>query len=286
MTTMLEATKTVPSLRLNDGIAIPQLGFGVYQVPPADTQRAVELALAAGYRHIDTAAAYGNEREVGAALKASGLPREEYFVTTKLHSSDQGHDSALSAFEASLARLGLDHVDLYLNHWPSRDENLIVETWRAFERILGEEAARTIGVANFGIGELGLLERETGTRPTVNQVELHPRLQQANLRAWHTRRGITTQAWRPFAQGGLLNNETIGRLADSHGKTPAQVLLRWHLQLGSVAILKSVTPKRIRESIDLFDFELSHREMAAIEDLGHSGNSTGIASRAAVFAGL
>jgi 2,5-diketo-D-gluconate reductase A len=285
MTTMIEA-KTVPSLRLSDGIAIPQLGFGVYQVPPADTQQAVELALSAGYRHIDTAAAYGNEREVGAALRASGLPREEYFVTTKLRSSEQGHDSALIAFEASLERLGLDHVDLYLIHWPTPDEDLIVETWRAFERILGEEAARTIGVSNFSIGELELLEREMTTRPTINQVELHPRLQQDDLRAWHARHGIATQAWRPVAQGGLLSNETIGRLAESHGKTPAQVILRWHLQLGNVAIPKSVTPERIRENIALFDFELSHREMAAIEDLDRSVDSAGIAARTAVFAAL
>lgn len=284
MTTMIEAKTMVPSLRLSDGITIPQLGFGVYQVPPADTQRSVELALAAGYRHIDTAAAYGNEREVGAALRALGLPREEYFVTTKLRSSEQGHDSALIAFEASLERLGLDHVDLYLIHWPTPDEDLIVETWRALERIHGEEAARTIGVSNFGIGELELLERQTITRPTINQIELHPRLQQADLRAWHARHGIATQAWRPLAQGGLLSNETIGRLAASHVKTPAQVILRWHLQLGNVALPKSVTPERIRENIALFDFELSHREMAAIGDLDRGVNSAAIASRAAVFA--
>jgi 2,5-diketo-D-gluconate reductase A len=268
---MNTAQITVPGLRLHDGIEIPQLGFGVFQVPPEQTQGAVELALDAGYRHIDTAAAYGNEREVGAALAASGLPREDYFVTTKLWNSQQGHDSTLKAFETSLDRLGLDHVDLYLIHWPVPTEGRFVDTWRAFERIHGEEAARTIGVSNFRIEDLELLERETETRPTVNQVELHPHFQQADLRAWHGEHGMVTEAWSPLAQGELLDDQTIVRLAESRGKTPAQVILRWHLQLGNVVIPKSVTPQRIRENIDLFDFELSGREMAAIGDLDSGG---------------
>lgn len=260
-------TTLLPSVTLHDGIEIPQLGFGVFQIPPGETQRAVELALEAGYRHIDTAAAYRNEKGVGAALAASGLPREDYFVTTKLWNSQQGHDSTLAAFEASLERLGLDHVDLYLIHWPAPTEGRFVETWRAFEQIRREEAARTIGVSNFRIEDLRLLERETETRPTVNQVELHPRLQQADLRTWHAEYGIATEAWSPLAQGELLDDETIAAVAEDHGKTPAQVILRWHLQLGNVVIPKSVTPARIRENIEIFDFELSDEDLAAIGSL-------------------
>jgi 2,5-diketo-D-gluconate reductase A len=258
---------TIPNITLHDGVEIPQLGFGVFQVPPEETQKAVERALEAGYRHIDTAAAYRNEKGVGAALAASGLAREDYFVTTKLWDSQQGLDSTLAAFEASLGRLGLDHVDLYLIHWPVPTEGLFLDTWRAFEQIHGEEAARTIGVSNFRIEDLKLLEREMEMRPTVNQVELHPRLQQSDLRAWHAEHGIVTEAWSPLAQGALLDDETIGEIAGRHGKTPAQAILRWHLQLGNVVIPKSVTPERIRENIELFDFELSEEEMVAIEDL-------------------
>jgi 2,5-diketo-D-gluconate reductase A len=260
-------TTLLPNITLHDGVEMPQLGFGVFQVPPGETQRAVELALEAGYRHIDTAAAYRNEKGVGAALAASGLPREDYFVTTKLWNSQQGHDSALEAFEASLERLGLDHVDLYLIHWPAPTEGRFLDTWRAFEQIHGEEAARTIGVSNFRVEDLELLEREAETRPTVNQVELHPRLQQAALRARHAEHGIVTEAWSPLAQGTLLDEETIAAVAEDHGKSPAQAILRWHLQLGNVVIPKSVTPARIRENIEIFDFELSAEEMAAIGGL-------------------
>jgi 2,5-diketo-D-gluconate reductase A len=267
MTAMDMAQMTVPRLRLHDGVEIPQLGFGVSQVPPEETQRTVELALAAGYRHIDTAAAYGNEREVGAAIASSGLAREDYFIATKLWNSEQGHDSTLIAFEESLERLGLDHVDLYLIHWPVPPEDRFVDTWRAFERIYEEEAARTIGVANFRLEDLERLQVETDTRPTVNQVELHPGLQQAELRAWHDEHRIATEAWSPLAQGDLLDDETIVGIADRHDKTPAQAILRWHLQLGNVVIPKSATPERIRENIDLFDFELADEEMAAIGEL-------------------
>jgi 2,5-diketo-D-gluconate reductase A len=268
------AQTTLPCITLHDGIEVPQLGFGVFQVPPEETQRAVELALEAGYRHIDTAdtvAAYRNEKGVGAALAASGLPREDYFVTTKLWNSQQGHDSTLAAFEASLGRLGLDHVDLYLIHWPAPTEGRFLDTWRAFEQIHGEEAARTIGVSNFRIEDLELLEREVETLPTVNQVELHPRLQQADLRAWHAEHGIVTEAWSPLAQGELLDDETIGEIAARHGKSPAQAILRWHLQLGNVVIPKSVRPARIRENFELFDFELSDDDLAAIADLDSGG---------------
>jgi 2,5-diketo-D-gluconate reductase A len=261
------AELTIPSLILHDGIEIPQLGFGVFQVPPEETQSVVELALEAGYRHFDTAAAYRNEKGVGAALAASGLSREQFFVTTKLWNSQQGHDPALEAFEASLGRLGLDHVDLYLIHWPVPAEDRFVETWRAFERIYEEESARAIGVSNFRIEDLERLDAETDTRPTVNQVELHPHFQQAELRDWQEKNRIATEAWSPLAQGELLDDETIAAIAERHDKTPAQAILRWHLQLGNVVIPKSVTPERIRENLELFDFELSDEEMALFERL-------------------
>jgi 2,5-diketo-D-gluconate reductase A len=255
---------TIPNITLHDGVEIPQLGFGVFQVPPEETQGAVEVALEVGYRHIDTAAAYRNEKEVGAALAASGLSREDYFVTTKLWNSQRDHNLALAAFEASLDRLGLDHVDLYLIHWPVPIAGLFLDTWRTFEQIHGEEAARTIGVSNFPIEDLKLLERETETRPTVNQIELHPRLRQAGLCAWNAEHGIVTEARSPLAQGELLDDETIGEIAARHSKSPAQTILRWHLQLGNIAIPKSATPERIRENIQIFDFELSDEEMASI----------------------
>jgi len=261
------AQLTIPRLALHDGIEIPQLGFGVFQVPPRDTQGTVELALEAGYRHIDTAAAYRNEAGVGAALAASGLPREDVFVTTKLWNADQGHDSTLAAFEASLERLGLDHVDLYLIHWPAPSQGRFVDTWRAFERIYEEEAARTIGVSNFRIEDLERLEVETDTRPTINQIELHPRFQQDDLRTCHAKQGIATEAWSPLAQGALLDDETIAGIAERHGRSVAQVILRWHLQLGNVVIPKSVTPERIRENIEIFDFELDDEEMAEFAKL-------------------
>jgi 2,5-diketo-D-gluconate reductase A len=264
---------TIPSLSLHDGIEIPQLGFGVFQVPPEQTQEVVELAFEAGYRHIDTAGAYRNEKGVGAALAASGLPREDVFITTKLWNSEQGHDSTLAAFEGSLGRLGLDHVDLYLIHWPVPSQDRFVETWRAFERIHEEEGARSTGVSNFRIEDLERLEAETDTRPTINQIELHPLFQQSELRAWHKEHRIATEAWSPLAQGEVLDDETIAQIAERHGKTPAQAILRWHLQLGNVVIPKSVTPERIRENLELFDFELSDEEMAAIEQLDGGGRT-------------
>jgi len=257
----------IPSLTLHDGVEIPQLGFGVFQIPPEDTQEVVEQALDVGYRHIDTAGAYRNERGVGAAIEASGLARDELFVTTKLWNSEQGFDTTLAAFEASLARLDLDHVDLYLIHWPVPSEDRYLDTWRAFERIHGEGRSRTIGVSNFRREDLERLETEAEIRPTVNQIELHPRHQQAELRAWHAEHRIVTEAWSPLAQGELLGDETIAAIAERHGKTPAQAILRWHLQLGNVVFPKSVTPARIRENLELFDFELNDAEMAEFERL-------------------
>jgi 2,5-diketo-D-gluconate reductase A len=268
------AELTVPSLTLHDGVEIPQLGFGVFQVPPEETQETVELALDMGYRHVDTAAAYRNERGVGAAIAVSGLPREDVFVTTKLWNSQQGYDSTLSAFEGSLARLGSEYVDLYLIHWPVPTEDRFVDTWRAFERIHEEGLVRTIGVSNFRAEDLERLEQEAETRPTVNQVELHPRLQQRDLRDWHVEHGIATEAWSPLAQGKLLSDATIAEIAERHGKTPAQAILRWHLQIGNVVIPKSVTPQRIGENIDVFDFELSEEDLTAIGGLD-SGERTG-----------
>jgi 2,5-diketo-D-gluconate reductase A len=263
---MAQAT-SIPSLRLHDGVEIPQLGFGVFQVPPEDTQAAVEQALDVGYRHIDTAAAYRNERGVGAAVAASGIPREEVFVTTKLWNSQQGYESTLGAFEKSVQRLGVDYVDLYLIHWPVPTQGRALDTWRAFERIHADGRARTIGVSNFRIEDLEMLEREASVRPTVNQIELHPHFHQAELRAWHREHGIATEAWSPLAQGELLINETIAAVAARRDKTPAQIILRWHLQLGNIVIPKSVTPARIKENFELFEFELSDDDMTEIAAL-------------------
>jgi 2,5-diketo-D-gluconate reductase A len=257
----------VPAVTLHDGVEIPQLGFGVFQIPPEETQEAVEEALGVGYRHVDTAAAYGNEAEVGAAIVATGVRREDVFVTTKLWNSEQGYDSTLRAFEKSLERLGTGNVDLYLIHWPRPDAGLFLETWRAFERIREEGGARSIGVSNFRVEDLEELEREAERRPTVNQIELHPRFQQAELRTWLSDHDIATEAWSPLAQGDLLEDGTIETIAAHHDRSSAQVILRWHLQVGNVVIPKSATPERIRENFELFDFDLSEDDMAAIERL-------------------
>ncbi|HSC22065.1 MAG TPA: aldo/keto reductase [Solirubrobacterales bacterium] len=263
---MTNATE-VPVVTLHDGVEMPQLGFGVFQIPPEETQERVEEALAVGYRHVDTAAAYRNEAGVGAAIAAAGVAREDVFVTTKLWNSSQGYDSTLRAFEKSIERLGTGHVDLYLIHWPLPSRDLYLDTWRAFERIKEEGVARSIGVSNFRVEDLERLESEAGQRPTVNQIELHPRLQQAELRAWHEDHEVATEAWSPLAQGDLLEDETIETIAAHHERSPAQVILRWHLQLGNVVIPKSATPERIRENFELFDFALSEDDMAAIERL-------------------
>ncbi|MBM9617353.1 aldo/keto reductase [Streptomyces zhihengii] len=258
---------TVPTVLLNDGARIPQLGFGVFQVPDDETTTAVAAALEAGYRSIDTAAVYGNERGVGRALADSGVPREELFVTTKLWNADQGHDATLRAFDTSLAALGLDHVDLYLIHWPAPAQDLYRESWRAIEKLVADGRVRTAGVSNFGPGHLRRLLDGASLVPAVNQIELHPGLQQAELRALHAELGIATEAWSPLAQGAVLSEDTLTAIAADHGKSPAQVVLRWHLQLGNVVIPKSVTPERIRANIDVFDFTLSDDEMSAIAGL-------------------
>jgi 2,5-diketo-D-gluconate reductase A len=264
----------VPVVMLHDGVEIPQLGFGVFQIPPEETQEKVEEALRVGYRHVDTAAAYRNEAGVGAAIAASGVRREDVFVTTKLWNSEQGYDSTLRAFEKSIERLGTGHVDLYLIHWPLPSRDLFLDTWRAFERIKEEGGARSIGVSNFRVEDLERLGREAEQQPTVNQIELHPRLQQAELRAWHAEHDIATEAWSPLAQGDLLEEGTIETVAAHHDRTPAQAILRWHLQLGNIVIPKSSNPERIRENFEVFDFELSEDDMAALQRLD-AGERTG-----------
>ncbi|MFE0630022.1 aldo/keto reductase [Streptomyces sp. NPDC058864] len=260
-------TTPTPDITLNNGVTMPQLGFGVFQVPDAETAAAVTSALESGYRSIDTASIYGNEAGVGQALAASGVARDELFVTTKLWNADQGYDSTLAAFDASLAKLGLDHVDLYLIHWPVPARDAYLDTWRAFEKIHAEGRARAIGVSNFQPEHLQRLIDNSDVVPAVNQVELHPQLQQAELRAFHARHGIATEAWSPLAQGAVLKDPVVTGIAGRLGRTPAQVILRWHLQIGNVVIPKSVTPERIRQNIDVFDFALSDADVAAITAL-------------------
>ena len=258
----------VPTVRLNDGAEIPQFGFGVFQIPAEETVTAVRTALDAGYRHIDTAQMYGNEAEVGRAIAESGVPREEIFVTTKLNNDGHGYDAALGALDESLRKLGFDHVDLFLIHWPRPQEGRYVETWTALEKLKADGKARSIGVSNFTVEHLERLAERTGTVPAVNQIELHPQFPQAALRAYHAEHGIATEAWSPIGQGGdLLQDGRLRALADAHGRSPAQIVLRWHIQLGNIVFPKSVTPERIRENIDVFDFALSADDMAVIDGL-------------------
>jgi 2,5-diketo-D-gluconate reductase A len=256
---------------LNDGNRIPSLGFGVFQIPPESTKQAVSTALQAGYRHIDTAAAYNNERETGQAIVESGLPREDVFLVTKLWNADQGYDETLSAFETSAERLGLDqlggYLDLYLIHWPVPAIGNFVDTFRAFASLRDLGRIRSIGVSNFAPEHLNTLIDATGIVPTVNQIELHPLLPQTELREMHAKLGIATEAWSPLGQGSLLDNPLITRIAETHGKTPAQVLIRWHLQLGNIVIPKSINPERIASNFDVFHFELSEDDMVSISSL-------------------
>ncbi|MEU1666709.1 aldo/keto reductase [Streptomyces sparsogenes] len=258
---------SVPTVTLNNGVQIPQLGFGVFQVPDAETAAAVTAALEAGYRSIDTAAIYGNESGVGKALAGSGIARDDLFITTKLWNSDQGYDATLKAFDASLDKLGLDYVDLYLIHWPTPARDLYRESWKAIEKLAADGRIRAAGVSNFQPAHLRRLLEGADLVPVVNQIELHPGLQQHELRALHADLNIVTEAWSPLAQGAVLGDDAITTIAAQHGKSPAQVVLRWHLQLGNIVIPKSVTPARIRENLHVFDFTLSDEEMAAIAAL-------------------
>jgi 2,5-diketo-D-gluconate reductase A len=265
----------VPFISLSNGVQMPQLGFGVWQVPDDEAATAVRTALDAGYRSIDTAAIYGNEEGTGRAIAASGIPRDELFVTTKLWNAEQGYDSALRAFDTSLSKLGLEYVDLYLIHWPVPGVDKYVDTWKAFEKIHAEGRAKAIGLSNFHPAHIQRLLSETEVAPVIDQVELHPQLQQAELRAFNARHNIATEAWSPLGQGkGLLEDAQLGAIAEKHGKSPAQVVLRWHLDLGNVVIPKSVTPSRIAENIDVFDFELDAHDLATIDAMD-SGNRLG-----------
>ncbi|MFD5473628.1 aldo/keto reductase [Streptomyces sp. NPDC127105] len=258
----------VPPIILNNGVEMPQLGFGVWQVPDDEAERAVATALEAGYRSIDTAAIYGNEEGTGKAIAASGVPREEVFVTTKLWNSEHGYDSTLRAFDASLAKLGLEYVDLYLIHWPTPARGKFVDSYKAFEELLADGRVRAIGTSNFLPEHLERLIAETSVIPAVNQIELHPHLQQHAAREYHAEQGIATEAWSPLGQGkGLLEVPAIVAIAQKHNRTPAQIVLRWHLQLGNIVIPKSVTPSRIRENIDAFGFSLDDEDLGAISAL-------------------
>jgi diketogulonate reductase-like aldo/keto reductase len=258
----------VPSLAMNNGIQIPQLGFGVFLIPAEETEKAVSEALSAGYRLIDTAQGYRNEEGVGAAMASAGVQRDELFITTKLTNSEQGYDKALRAFDESMNKLGIDVLDLFLIHWPQPMFDQYVETWRAFERLLADGRVLSIGVSNFEIEHLERLLAETDVTPAVNQVELHPEFPQEELREFHAEHGILTESWGPLGQGkGLLENPHIVDVARRSARTPGQVVLRWHIQLGNVVIPKSVNPGRIRENIDIFDFELDESDMQAIEQV-------------------
>ncbi|MDX1889156.1 aldo/keto reductase [Mycolicibacterium sp. 050158] len=261
---------SVPSITLNDGNSIPAIGLGVWQTPAGDTERAVTAALDAGYRHVDTAAAYGNEAEVGLALagaQASGIARDDVFVVTKLWNSEQGYDKTLRAFDESMGKLALDYLDLYLIHWPLPEVDAYVDTFRAFAHLRDQGRIRSIGVSNFEPEHLTLLIDQTGIVPAVNQIELHPLLPQHELRELHAKLGIATEAWSPLGQGSLLEHATVVGIAEAHGRTPAQILIRWHVQLGNIVIPKSVNPDRIKSNIDVFDFELGEQDMASIASL-------------------
>lgn len=256
-----------PAIPLSDGNTIPQVGLGVWRTPDDVAAPVVRTALATGYRHIDTAAIYGNEEGVGEGIRSSGVDRKEVFLTTKLWNDQQGFDSTLKAFDESLKRLGTDYVDLYLIHWPAPQRGLYVDTWKAFVRLKEEGRARSIGVSNFYPEHLEMIIAETGEEPVINQIELHPDFQQKDARKFHVARRIVTESWSPLGQGTLLDNPTISAVARKHGRTPAQTIIRWHIDNGLVVIPKSVTPSRIEENFQVFDFKLDDDDLTAIAAL-------------------
>ncbi len=260
-------TSAIPTIALNDGNSIPVLGLGVGELSESETEQAVTAALDAGYRLIDTAAAYGNEAAVGRAIAASGVPREEIFVTTKLATADQGFQASQDAIKASLERLGLDYVDLYLIHWPAGDAGKYVDSWGGLMKRKEEGDTKSIGVANFHAEDLSNVIDLSYFTPAVNQIELHPLLNQSELRATNAEYGIVTEAYGPLGIGNLLGNATIGAVAEAHGKTSAQVLIRWSIQLGNVVIPRSKSPERIKSNLDVFDFELTDDEMTTLNGL-------------------
>ena len=262
----------IPAVDLAGDVSIPQFGLGVFQVPPENTFENVTTGIAAGYRHIDTAKAYGNEAEVGQAVRASGLPREDFFITTKLWNDDQS--DAVGALKTSLGQFEMEHVDLYLIHWPAPTQDRYVEAWKGLIEAQKAGLARSIGVSNFQASHLRRIVDETGVTPAVNQIELHPFLTQPGLRREHADRGIVTEAWSPLAQGAALREDAVTEIASEHDRTPGQVVLRWHVQLGNVVFPKSMTPERIAENIDIWDFSLSDEEMDRISALDR-GERTG-----------
>jgi diketogulonate reductase-like aldo/keto reductase len=267
----MTSAAAIPNVALNDENAIPALGIGVGELSDADTERAVSAALEIGVRLIDTAAAYGNEAAVGRAIAASGIPRAEIFVTTKLATEDQGYTTGQEALKASLQRLGLDYVDLYLIHWPAGDTGRYVHSYGGMLKAKDVGDTKSVGVCNFMPDDLTNVMDLCFSVPTVNQIELHPLLNQASMRAFHAEHGIATEAWSPLARGGLLEDPVVAKLAAKHGRTPAQVILRWHLQLGNVVIPKSVTPSRIAENFDVLGFELDADDLAVIDALDNGG---------------
>lgn len=255
------------SITFNDGRSIPQVGLGVWQTPNETAAPAVKAAIGAGYRHIDTAAIYGNEEGVGEGIRSSGVDRKDIFLTTKLWNDAQGFDSTLKAFDESLKRLGTDTVDLYLIHWPAPSKDRYLDTWKAFVQLHSEGRAKSIGVSNFAAEHLNRIIGETGVTPVLNQIELHPDFQQRALRETHEKLGIKTQSWSPLGQGQLLDNAVIGKIAKKYGRTPAQVIIRWHIDNGLVVIPKSVTPSRIAENFKVFDFKLDAEDLKEIDTL-------------------
>ncbi|WP_411905761.1 aldo/keto reductase [Rhizobium mayense] len=266
---------TQPTITFNDGNSIPQIGLGVWQTPEDVAPMAVSTALKAGYRHVDTAAIYANEDGVGEGMRQSGVARENIYLTTKLWNEAQGFDSTLKAFDESLKRLGTDYVDLYLIHWPSPHRNRYLDTWKAFVRLKEEGRARSIGVSNFAAAHLERIIGETGVTPVLNQIELHPTFQQKELRAVHDKLGIKTESWSPLGQGKLLTNAAIGKVAAKHSRTPAQVIIRWHIDNGLIVIPKSVTPSRIEENLKVFDFKLDSEDLAEMAKLDSVGGRIG-----------